>query len=65
MIKASPPYFLVLAMLTCENSFKEQDVSYLSESEEKVNQGLKIDERSKLIDLYTDKKVIFNNNFVV
>ena len=52
-------------MLTCENSFKEQDVSYLSESEEKVNQGLKIDERSKLIDLYTDKKVIFNNNFVM
>ena len=50
LIKASLPYFLVFTLLTFENSFKEQDVSYLYESEEKVNQLLKIDGTSKLID---------------
>ena len=51
LIKASLPYFLVSSLLTFKNPFKEQDVLYLRESEEKVNQLLKIDGRSKLIDL--------------
>ena len=51
LIKASLPYLLIFTLRTFENPFKEQDVSYLWESEEKVNQLLRIHGRSKLIDL--------------
>ena len=51
LIKAFLPYFLVLLILNFKNFFKQQDVSYLCESEEKENQWLKIDGRSNLIDL--------------
>ena len=51
LIKAFVPYILEFAILSFENPFKEQDVSNLWESEEKVNQSLKIDGRSKLIDI--------------
>ena len=55
LTKASLPHFFVFT-LTLKNPFKEQDVSYLWESEEKVNQLLKIDEISKLIDLLLIKR---------
>ena len=42
MIKASLPYLMVFTLLTFNNPLKEQDVLYLWESEEKVNQLLKI-----------------------
>ena len=52
LIKASLTYFLAFAILTFKNPFEEQDFSqHLWESEEKVNQWLKIDRRSKLINL--------------
>ena len=51
-------YFLVFALLTFKNLFKEQDVSHLWESEEKVNQLLKIDGRSKLIDMLIKKQFL-------
>ena len=56
LTKASLPYILVFTLLAFKNLFKEQDVSYLWESEEKVNQLLKIDERSKLVDLLTKRQ---------
>ena len=42
---------MVFTLLTFNNPLKERDVLYLCESEEKVKQLLKIDGRSKLIDL--------------
>ena len=51
LFKAFLPYFFVFATLTFKNPFEEQNVAYLWESEEKVNQLLKIDGRPKLIDL--------------
>ena len=51
LIKAYLPYLMVFTLLTFNNPLKEQDVLYLWESEEKVKQLLKIDGRSKLIDL--------------
>ena len=51
LIKASLPYLMVFTLLTFNNPLTEQDVLYLWESEEKVKQLLKIDGRSKLIDL--------------
>ena len=51
LIKAFLPYFLVFTLLTFNNPLKKQDVSYLWDSEEKLNQLLKIDGRLKLIDL--------------
>ena len=51
LIQVSLLYFLVFALLTFKNPFKEQDVSYLWESKKKVNQLLKTDGRSKLINL--------------
>ena len=51
LIRASLPNFLLFAILTYKNPFKEHDVSYLSESEEKLKQWLEIEKRSKLIDL--------------
>ena len=51
LIKASLPYFLVFVLLTFKNPLKEQDVSYLWDSEKKLNQLSKIDGRLKLIDL--------------
>ena len=41
LIKASLSCLLVFARLTFKNAFKEQDISYLWESEENVNQLLK------------------------
>ena len=57
LTKASLPYFLVFTLLTFKNPFKEQDVSYLWASEETVNQLLKIDGRSKLIDLLIKRQL--------
>ena len=48
--------FLVFAILTFKNPFEEQDVSYHWEFEEKVSRLLKIDGRSKLIDLLIKKQ---------
>ena len=48
---SSLPYFLVFVILTFKNPFKEQDVLYLWEPEEKIKQWLNIDGRSKLINL--------------
>ena len=58
LVKTSLPYFLVFTLLTFTNPFKEQDVLYLWESEEKVNQLLKIDGRSKLIDLLIKRQFL-------
>ena len=51
LIKASLPHLVVFTLLTFNNPLKEQDVLYLWGSEEKGNQLLKIDGRSKLINL--------------
>ena len=53
---ASLPYFFVFTVLTFNKPFEELEVSELCESEEKVNQLLKIGGRSKLIDLLINKQ---------
>ena len=50
-LQASVPYIVVFEILTFKNPSEEQDVSYLWDSEGNVNQLLKSDGRSKLIDL--------------
>ena len=55
-VMASLPYFFVFTVLTFNKPFEELEVSELCESEEKVNQLLKIGGRSKLIDLLINKQ---------
>ena len=68
LIRASLPYFLVFA-ISFTNPFEEQGISYLWKSEEKVNQWLKIDARSKLIDLLIKRQfsiiISMNKNFML
>ena len=55
-VMASLPYFSVFTVLTFNKPFEELEVSQLSESEEKVNQWMKIGGRLKLIDLLINKQ---------
>ena len=65
---ASLPYFFVFTVLTFNKPFEELEASALCESEEKVNQLLKIGGRLKLIDLLINKQfsiIILSGSLII
>ena len=67
-VMASLRYFFVFTVLTFKKPFEKLEASELCESEEKVNQLLKIGGRLKLIDLLINKQfsiIILSGSLII